>query len=95
MSSLRSQILDCPNPLELSPGCLTLLLLGRGAGWLGEGVLCLQTITKRSRSMIQSHTWNSFGRMLMAAATVRPPAESPHRHRRPGLVYPSCRLRQR
>ena len=28
--------------------------------------------------------------MLMAAATVRPPAELPHRHRRPALVYPSC-----
>ena len=28
--------------------------------------------------------------MLMAAAAVRPPAELPHRLRRPALVYPSC-----
>ena len=35
-------------------------------------------------------TLKRSGRMLMAAATVRPPAELPHRLSRPGLVYPSC-----
>ena len=50
-----------------------------GLGWLhlsqGKNV---QLALKRS------------GRILMDAATVSPPAELPHRHSRPGRVYPSC-----
>ena len=66
-------------------------LQGCTVGWA-----CASQTSAGSTQLCQSQgkaaqlTLKRSGRMLMDAATVSPPAELPHRHSRPGLVYPSC-----
>lgn len=61
---------------------------------LCEGTVLMLTCAGGS-STAAGFTLKRSGRMLMDAATVRPPAELPHRQRRLGLVYPSCAQQQR